>query len=50
LEDQTLGEDEAFAQALTRGFTRFVAFLGASKLDATAIREPLLRQRIGSSS
>ena len=46
LEDQALGQDEAFAEALARGFARFVAFLGASTLDPTAIREPLLRQRI----
>jgi uncharacterized protein YcaQ len=46
LEDQALGTDEAFAAALACGFARFVTFLGASKLDATAIREPLLRQRI----
>jgi uncharacterized protein YcaQ len=45
LEDQTLGNDEAFAEALACGFARFVTFLGASKLDATAIRESLLRQR-----
>jgi uncharacterized protein YcaQ len=44
LEDEALGTDEAFAEALARGFARFVRFLGASKLDATAIREPLLRQ------
>ena len=43
LEDDTLGKDEAFAEALARGFARFVTFLGASKLDATAIREPQLR-------
>jgi hypothetical protein len=41
-------EDEALA-ALARGFARFVAFLGASKPDARAIREPLLRQRVASS-
>ncbi len=46
LEDQALGADEAFAEALARGFTRFVTFLGASKLHATAIGEPLLRQRL----
>lgn len=46
LEDQALGHDEAFAQALARGFARFVTFLGASKLDATAINEPLLRQHV----
>jgi uncharacterized protein YcaQ len=44
LEDEALGTDEAFAQALAHGLARFVRFLGASKLDATAIREPLLRQ------
>jgi len=49
LEDTALGEDEAFAEALACGFARFVTFLGASKLDATAIREPLLRQRACSS-
>ncbi len=45
LEDEALGTDEAFAEALACGFARFVKFLSASKLDATAIREPLLRQR-----
>ena len=49
LEDEALGNDEAFAEALACGFARFVRFLGASKLDATAIREPLLRQRACSS-
>lgn len=48
LEDQALGKDEAFAEALARGFARFVTFLGASKLDAKAIGEPLLRRRVGS--
>jgi uncharacterized protein len=45
LEDEALGTDEAFAEALACGLARFVKFLGTSKLDATAIREPLLRQR-----
>ena len=49
LEDEALGKDEAFAEALAGGFARFVTFLGASKLDAKAIREPLLRQRVCSS-
>jgi uncharacterized protein YcaQ len=44
LEDTVFGGDEAFADALARGFARFVKFLGASTLDARAIREPLLRQ------
>ncbi len=42
LEDEALGLDEAFAEALAGGFARFVRFLGASKLDASAIREPRL--------
>jgi hypothetical protein len=46
LEDEALGNDAAFAEALARAFARFTAFLGARALDATAIREPLLRQRI----
>jgi uncharacterized protein len=45
LEDKSLGKDEAFAEALARGFTRFVTFLGAGRMDAKAIREPLLRRR-----
>jgi uncharacterized protein len=45
LEDEAHGLDEAFAAALARGLARFMRFLGASKLDATAIRESLLRQR-----
>jgi len=48
LEDETLGKDEAFAEALACGFARFVTFLGASKLDAKAIGESLLRRRAGS--
>jgi uncharacterized protein YcaQ len=47
LENKSLGKDEAFAEALARGFARFVTFLSAAKLDARAIREPLLRRRIG---
>ncbi len=50
LEDDALGEDEAFAEASARGFARFVTFLGASKLDAAAIREPLLRGCVYASS
>jgi uncharacterized protein YcaQ len=44
LEDENLGKDEAFAEALACGFARFLTFLGASKLNAEAIREPLLRR------
>ena len=46
LEDEALASDEAFAEALARGFARFVTFLGASALDATAMREPLLRRQV----
>jgi uncharacterized protein YcaQ len=46
LEDAALGKDEAFAEALARGFARFTTFLGAHMLDATAIREKSLRQRL----
>jgi uncharacterized protein YcaQ len=48
LEDKRLDADDTFAQALAAGFMRFGKFLGASKLDATAIREPLLRQCVSS--
>jgi uncharacterized protein YcaQ len=44
LDDKTLGKNEAFAEALTRGLARFTAFLGAGKLAAKAVREPLLRR------
>jgi uncharacterized protein YcaQ len=50
LEDAALGADEAFAEALARGFARFTTFLGASALDVTAIREPLLQWRLGAHS
>jgi uncharacterized protein len=46
LAEETLGHHEAFAEALARGFARFLIFLGVQHLDATAIREPLLWERI----
>jgi len=46
LEEEALGKDEGFAEALARGFGRFVRFLGASSLADDAIREPLLRARL----
>jgi uncharacterized protein YcaQ len=46
LEDEALGLDETFAEALARGFARFVTFLGADRLDTEAIGEPLLRRRV----
>jgi uncharacterized protein YcaQ len=50
LEDGVLGKDEDFAEALARGFARFIAFLGARELNAEAIREPRLRRRICSNA
>lgn len=50
LEDAALGADEAFAAALGRGFARFTRFLGASRFDATAINEPLLRHRVAAAT
>lgn len=46
LEDKALAREEAFAEALARGFARFVTFVGAKKLDATAIKESSLRKRV----
>jgi uncharacterized protein len=46
LEDAALGSSAEFADALAGGFARFVTFLGASKLDAQVVAEPLLRRRI----
>jgi uncharacterized protein YcaQ len=48
LEDEALSKDEAFADALAHGFARFVAFLGASQVDASAIRQTPLRHRLSS--
>jgi uncharacterized protein len=47
LEDKALGKNEAFAEALAAGFARFVTFLGAEKVNAKAIKEPMLRKRVG---
>ncbi len=41
LEDEALGKNDEFAEALARGFARFVNFLGAEKMDAKVIGEPL---------
>ena len=48
LENKALAKDEAFAEGLARGFARFLTFLGASKMDAKAIHEPLLRRSASS--
>ena len=46
LESKAHAKDEAFAEALARGFARFMTFLGAAKMDAKAISEPQLRKRV----
>ncbi len=48
LEDNALAKDDAFAEALARGFARFTTFLGASKMDARAVQQPPLRRRLAS--
>lgn len=46
LEEEAEGNDPAFAEALANGFSRFVRFLGAVRLDASAVNQPLLRKRL----
>jgi hypothetical protein len=48
LEDKALGRNEAFAEALARGFARFVNFLGAETMNVKAIQQPLLRRTVAS--
>jgi uncharacterized protein YcaQ len=43
LEDKALGKDAVFAEALARGMVRFMAFLGAERLDARKINPTGLR-------
>ncbi len=46
LEEKSLGKNEAFAEALACGFSRFARFLGANKINVKSIQEPLLRRRV----
>jgi uncharacterized protein len=46
LEDPTLAEDPAFAQALAAGVQRFARFHQATSIDPTVITYPLLRTSI----
>lgn len=46
LEDDSLGTDAAFSEALARGFARFLRFLGAETLDTSAITQTSLRRRL----
>jgi len=46
LEDEALGKDEAFAEALAKGFVRFRDFLGAEKVDGKTVNETLLSRGV----
>jgi uncharacterized protein YcaQ len=46
LEDEGLAKDEAFAEALARGMVRFLGFLGADRVDASAVSQAGLRARL----
>lgn len=48
LEDNAFAKNASFVEALARGFERFLAFLGADRLDAKVIDEARLRRRLGS--
>ena len=49
LENEVVADDGAFIEAMARAMTRFVAFLGASRLDARAVPQPRLRARLAAS-
>ena len=46
LEDPALDRDEAFAEALAAGMTRFLRFLDVTRLDVSAIAPIRLRRRL----
>ena len=46
LEDDALGQNDAFAESLARGYDRFLRFLGADRVDAKAMPDARLRHRI----
>jgi uncharacterized protein len=46
LEDAALERDEGFGEALARGMARFRSFLGADRIDVTAVLQPTLRRRL----
>lgn len=45
LEDERLATDGAFIDAFARGMTRFLAFLGADRLDADRVTQRAIRAR-----
>jgi hypothetical protein len=50
LEDDALARDEAFAEALGAGMTRFRRFLGATAIDVKAVRHAPLRRRLAATA
>jgi uncharacterized protein YcaQ len=46
LEDAGLARDEAFGDAIALGMARFVRFLGADRLDVSAVPQARLRKRL----
>ena len=46
LEDEALARNGVFGEALARGMDRFVRFLGARRIDATAVARSPLRNRL----
>src|SRR6185503_21334989 len=46
LEDPALARDSAFADAMARAMGHFVAFLGARRLDVSAVHRSPLRSRL----
>ena len=43
LEQRETGRDEAFAAALAKGLTNLARFVGAKKVDVSAVKPPRLR-------
>jgi uncharacterized protein len=50
LEDDALARDAAFGEALIRGLSRFVGFLGAGRVDATAVPNRSLRRVVATAA
>ena len=46
LEDEALATDDAFAEAFTRGMTRYGRLLSAERLDVGRVRQPAIRRRL----
>jgi len=50
LEDDALARSAAFGEALGRGMTRFIGFLGAASIDVSAVPQPSLRRRLATAA